>query len=138
MDRVTEAFILACLRLNPDSAAHAQRVREAVGDLSEKYRDIELIALLHDVVEDGHYTLDQAVRLFRLSESSAETLDKLTRKPGEVYSEYIDRVMTDNLAVEIKLADLRDNMQRCVNDIDTRWSLLIRYAKAYGKITKGR
>lgn len=138
MDRVTEAFILACSHLDPDSAAHAQRVKEAVGDLSEKYKDIELIALLHDIVEDGQYTLEQAVRLFRLSESSAETLDKLTRKPGEVYSDYIDRVMTDGMAVEIKLADLRDNMQRCVSDMDTRWSLLIRYAKAYGKIIKGR
>lgn len=138
MDRVTEVFTLACSHLDPDSAAHAQRVKEAVGDLSKKYKDIELIALLHDVVEDGHYTLDQAIRVFYLSESSAETLDKLTRKPGEVYSEYIDRVMTDDMAVEIKLADLRDNMQRCVNDIDTRWSLLIRYAKAYGKIKKGK
>jgi hypothetical protein len=138
MDRVTEAFILACSNLDPDSAAHAQRVKEAVGDLSKKYNDIELIALSHDVVEEGHYTLDQAVRVFRLSVTSAKTLDKLTRKPGEVYSEYIDRVMTDDMAVEIKLADLRDNMQRCVDDIDNRWSLLIRYAKAYGKIMKGR
>lgn len=138
MDRVTEVYILACSHLDPDSAAHSQRVKEAVGDLSKKYKDIELIALLHDVVEDGHYTLDQAVRVFRLSESSAEALDKLTRKPGEVYSEYIDRVMTDDMAVEIKLADLRDNMQRCVNNIDAHWSLLIRYAKAYGKIMKGR
>lgn len=138
MDRVTEAFILACSHLDPNSAAHAQRVREAVCDLSKKYKDIELIALLHDVVEDGHYTLDQAIRMFNLSESSAETLDKLTRKPGEVYDEYIDRVMTDDMAVEIKLADLRDNMQRCVNDIDTHCSLLLRYAKAYGKIKKGK
>jgi hypothetical protein len=37
-------------------------------------------------------------------------VDALTRRDGETYEEFIDRLAVDPLARRVKMADLRDNM----------------------------
>jgi hypothetical protein len=39
------------------------------------------------------------------------------------------------VAKVIKLSDLYDNIKRCAEDLDSRWGLLRRYAKAYAILT---
>lgn len=72
-------------------------------------RTAQIVALLHDVVEDSPLTLhDLAERGFGRSVLCA--VDCLTHRPGESYPDYIERVRTDDLAREVKLSDLADNI----------------------------
>ena len=67
-----------------------------------------IVALLHDTVEDTPLTLEQ-LRQEGFSETILTVVDLLTHRPGQTYQEYIDRLQTDPLAVQIKLLDLEDN-----------------------------
>ena len=72
--------------------------------------DIErIVAVLHDLVEDTPYTLDDVRRLGYPNEA-IEALDRLTRREGEAYEEYIGRIASHPIARRVKLADLRDNL----------------------------
>ena len=69
----------------------------------------QIVALLHDVVEDSTWTLhDLADRGFDRSVLNA--VDCLSRRTSETYTDYIERVATDGLAREVKLSDLADNI----------------------------
>ena len=66
-------------------------------------------ALLHDVIEDSDYTIEDIINA-GLPNSMAKTLDLLTRKKDESYIDYIKRIKTDELATQIKIADILHNM----------------------------
>ncbi|MCE7933226.1 MAG: hypothetical protein DYG96_01400 [Chlorobi bacterium CHB2] len=67
------------------------------------------VALLHDVVEDGHTTF-AALRRKGFSEQIVEAVARLTRHAGERYDDFVERIAPDPLARAVKLADLEDNM----------------------------
>jgi hypothetical protein len=72
--------------------------------------DIErIVAVLHDVVEDTAYTLDDLHRL-GYPDEAIDALDRLTRRDGEPYEAYIGRVAGDPSARRVKLADVADNL----------------------------
>jgi (p)ppGpp synthase/HD superfamily hydrolase len=68
-----------------------------------------IAAVLHDVVEDSDWTLDR-LRGEGFSERIINLVDLLTRRDAETYDQFIERIRMDHTAVEIKLADLEDNM----------------------------
>lgn len=96
------------------------------------------LAWVHDLVEDGYGTLDEISERFHLFVPQKEVLDALTRRKDEEYFQYIRRVQKNPLAVTIKLQDLEDNICRNCSNISAGWSLLLRYAKAYGILTGGQ
>ena len=123
------------IRMNtPEEVQHAVRVASKVkeGTGEEHYYQV---ALLHDVIEDGYTTMDRLIEAFDLSEQQVIALDAITRREEEKYFEYILRVKRNPVAKVIKLADLQDNIIRCAKDLDSRWGLLRRYAKAYAILT---
>jgi (p)ppGpp synthase/HD superfamily hydrolase len=67
------------------------------------------VALLHDVVEDTPWTLER-LRAAGYPEPVLSALDALTRRDGETYEAFIERLRPDTLARRVKLADLEDNM----------------------------
>jgi len=67
------------------------------------------VALLHDVIEDTPYTLDN-LRARGYNEAIIEAVDALTRRDDETYEQFILRIKPISLARRVKLADLRDNM----------------------------
>ena len=83
---------------------HARRVMEKCETEKEK-----ITAILHDVMEDSSYTLDD-LRKEGFSEEILAALLCLTRGEGEDYMRYIERVCKNPLAVRVKYADLEDNM----------------------------
>ena len=83
---------------------HARRVMEKCETEKEK-----ITAILHDVMEDSSYTLDD-LRKEGFSEEILAALLCLTRGEGEDYMRYIERVCENPLAVWVKYADLEDNM----------------------------
>ncbi len=66
-------------------------------------------AVLHDVLEDTQVTLAD-LRSAGYSEPVCAAVDCLTRRSGETYEEMIERVATNPLARQVKLADLADNL----------------------------
>ena len=71
----------------------------------------QIVGILHDTVEDTPVTID----MLRVEGFSAEILAALsciTRKKGENYAHFIDRVLTNPLATQVKLYDIEDNLNR--------------------------
>jgi (p)ppGpp synthase/HD superfamily hydrolase len=68
-----------------------------------------VVAVLHDTVEDSEITLDD-LRREGFPGGIVEGVDCLTRREGETYERYMERVATNPLAVTVKIADLEDNM----------------------------
>jgi len=69
--------------------------------------DAQVVAILHDVVEDTEITLDD---LWALTPVQRAALDAITRRDYEVYWDYILRVNENPLAAYVKNADLLHNM----------------------------
>ncbi len=68
-----------------------------------------MVAVLHDLVEDTHYTLDD-LRALGYPPDVLAALDGLTRRPDETYEQFIERAAANPLARRVKLADLEDNL----------------------------
>ena len=77
------------------------------------------VALLHDVVEDSDWTLED-LRKEGLPEEVVQAVGILTKKRNENYEEYILRVKQNPLARQVKLADLQHNsdLSRLANVTD--------------------
>ena len=73
--------------------------------------DAMMAAVLHDVVEDSVWTLDD-LRKEGFSNEVLNAVDSLTHrdKEGEDYWDYIQRAKSDPIAIKVKLADLEDNL----------------------------
>ena len=73
--------------------------------------DAMMAAVLHEVVEDSVWTLDD-LRKEGYSNEVLNAVDSLTHrdKEGEDYWDYIQRAKSDPIAIKVKLADLEDNL----------------------------
>jgi (p)ppGpp synthase/HD superfamily hydrolase len=69
---------------------------------------VEIIAVLHDVVEDTWVTLE-LLRSMGFTDEVVEGVDALTRRDGEEYFDYIARCSRSYSGALVKLADLEDN-----------------------------
>lgn len=68
----------------------------------------KIVAVLHDVIEDTHVTLKDLF-LEGFTDDVIFAIDCMTKCKGEPYNDYLDRVISDKLASECKLEDMRDN-----------------------------
>lgn len=87
-----------------------------------------IVALLHDVIEDTSITLDD-LRDKGYSDEIIVAIDALTRRTGETYSAYIERLSNNKLARRVKIADLRHNLQPERVAMFGNTSLVKRYQK---------
>ena len=71
--------------------------------------DEKISAVLHDIIEKTNCTLED-LKQQGFSNKIINTVEALSKRKGEDYSEYIKRVKKDTDAVKIKIADLEDNM----------------------------
>lgn len=67
-----------------------------------------IVALLHDVVEDGNLTFDTLSQL-GFSEQVVESLKVLTHDKNTDYFEYIQKISSNPIATKVKLSDLKHN-----------------------------
>ena len=87
---------------------HPLRVMMAVAERLPANEPAQMAAVLHDVVEDHgvdlemHQCLTEVVRLVEI----------VTRRPQEVYADFITRCGKDPVARIIKVCDRRDNLSR--------------------------
>lgn len=69
----------------------------------------QICGVLHDVIEDTPVTLEK-LKALGFEEEIITALDALTRRTNESYDDFISRVLENQLACHVKLADLSDNM----------------------------
>ncbi len=98
-----------------------------VAHLSEKYKDEEVTAAAwaHDVVEDGHLTMDELNRILiqagflamarhRILEAVGLLTHVKPKEPGydkrEEYLSYVKKLSTNRIARLVKMCDLCDNL----------------------------
>jgi (p)ppGpp synthase/HD superfamily hydrolase len=77
--------------------------------LRMKTNDERIVALLHDVVEDTEYTVED-LRKAGYSQKILRSLNCLTKRDGEEYDQFIKRVKRNPLARKVKIADIEDNL----------------------------
>lgn len=70
--------------------------------------DAIIVALLHDVVEDTDYTLDD-LRKMGFGDTVIDALTLMTHDPKVPYMDYVRAIGSNPLATKVKLADLRHN-----------------------------
>jgi hypothetical protein len=130
------AALLVAIRVHADQRdkqgepylLHVLRVVEAVSD------DAKVVAALHDVAEDGGAAGRLLIRDLNLSEVEGVALALLTRDHGCSYNSYIAAIHArprDDIAREVKLADLKDNLGRIpseprLNDDETAYDYWVR------------
>jgi (p)ppGpp synthase/HD superfamily hydrolase len=99
--------------------------------------DAELAtAVLHDVVEDTGVTLD-TLREAGIPEAVITAVDCVTKRNGEAYDDYLNRVAGNPIARRVKLADLEDNMRedRLLTVTDQDVKRLEKYRRAKDRLT---
>lgn len=79
-------------------------------------------ALLHDVVEDTEYTLED-LSAMGFPDEVIKVLGLLTHEDGVPYMEYVERISHDPIAVRVKLADLRHNSDTSRMDEMDEWAV---------------
>lgn len=94
--------------------------------------DAKIVAVLHDVVEDTEITFDQLIEK-GIPKHLVITLRLLTHNNNLSYEEYIENLSENPLAVQVKLADLRDNMdlRRLKNVTDEDVERMKKYVTNY-------
>ena len=70
--------------------------------------ETQIVAVLHDTVEDSWVTLDLLHRM-EFSDAVIDGVDAMTHRKGEGYRDYIFRCAENRIAIIVKLADLDDN-----------------------------
>jgi len=98
-DKAGATYIRHPLRLMQQMDTEAERV----------------VAVLHDVVEDTAYDLDDIENKFGCEVRDA--VDAVTKRDGEDYQGLINRAATNPIARSVKIADLEDNMD--ITRLDT-------------------
>ena len=73
-----------------------------------KDEDTTTVALLHDVIEDTSYTLDD-LRRFGFNEKVIEAIACMTHDDDVPYMEYVAKIKENPIARAVKLADLLHN-----------------------------
>ena len=78
--------------------------------IKAKSNEERIIAILHDVIEKTNISLlDLKNKGF--DQNIISSIDSLSRRRGESYIEYIERLMQNKISVKIKLLDLADNIK---------------------------
>lgn len=94
---------------------HPLAVLYAVRKKYPKDKDAQVVAILHDVLEDFRGTkleklgLTEEIRL-KFGIRALDALEDLSHRPGESYDDYIERVARSYLARIVKIEDLTHNM----------------------------
>lgn len=96
-----------------------------------------IVAVLHDVVEDSDVTLED-LREMGYDAEIVEAINHLTRREGETYEGFIQRIKPNALARRVKLGDLLDNMdiRRNATLDEKALERFQRYQKAWVELTE--
>lgn len=117
-DKAGEPYILHCLRV--------------MNNLHTRDKELQIIAVLHDCIEDNVCTVEQLVNL-KFSQRVIFSLILLTHDKQISYEDYIKKLSSDIDAVKVKIADLKDNsdITRLKGLTKKDFNRMEKYHKAY-------
>lgn len=117
---------------------HVRMVARKVAHLGPIY---EVVGLLHDGLEDCEDTaiISPDILTERFGADVAEAVDAMTKRPGETYEAYLERVASNPVAVAVKQADIAHNSSRLhLLDPETRTRLTRKYNTAAAYLGSAR
>ncbi len=88
--------------------------------MTDEYTTI--CALLHDVVEDTDYTIDD-LKNMGFPIEVLEALKLLTHDPSVPYMDYVVALSDNEIAKSVKMADLRHNSDLTRLDVVDEWAI---------------
>ena len=90
--------------------------------------EAKAVAWLHDVVEDSEWTLEDLLAEGIWPEV-VDGVDAITKRVGEAYETYLNRIKANPLALAVKLADLTHNMDlsRIANPTEKDFARIEKY-----------
>jgi (p)ppGpp synthase/HD superfamily hydrolase len=110
---------------------HPLTVMAQMDDVESK-----IVAVLHDAIEDSDLTITE------LSQQGfpaliTEAIAAITKLDGELYDDYLLRVMGNEIALKVKIADVRHNMDisRIANPTGKDFQRLEKYQKVLNQLT---
>lgn len=106
--------------VHPVTVAEKVRVNGGFG-----YKEIlEAIALLHDVVEDSKVSLKDLVDK-GVPQVVVDSVNRLSKRPGESYLAYILNIKEDPLAKAVKVEDIMHNMVDAKGTMKAKYELAL-------------
>ena len=78
--------------------------------IKSKNNEERIIAVLHDVIEKSNIRLSD-LKNRGFDQNIISSIDSLSRRKSESYSDYIVRIMQNRISIKIKLLDLADNIK---------------------------
>ncbi|MGU4702944.1 GTP pyrophosphokinase [Burkholderia cepacia] len=112
---------------------HPMRVMLA-GDTDDE----RIVGALHDVIEDSRGLWTAArLRAEGFSMRVVDAVVSVTRMPGEIYGDFIQRAATNPIGRKVKLRDIEDNsdLSRIPNPTQRDLDLVKRYRRAIAVLT---
>lgn len=103
---------------------HPERVVTRLVAQGHTDEDLLAAAWLHDTVEDG-VLIWQTLRDKEIPEKVIDTVVALTKRLGEPYQQYLNRVKANPVARVVKVADILDNLSDTPTD-----KQILKYASA--------
>ena len=98
--------------------------------------DEKIVGILHDVLEEAKIP-SETLTNFGFPKHIVDAVELLTRNPNDKYFDYISKLSTNELARNVKIYDLEDNLdiKRFIKLEEKHVSLMNRYLKAYRILT---
>jgi len=95
------------------------------------------VGLLHDLLEDCPEWNEEKLSL-EFPNNIVESVVCLTKIKGEKYSDYLNRVKTNEIALKVKISDLKDNMDltRLSKLTDKDLKRIVKYHQSYHELIK--
>jgi len=125
---------------------HSLRVGTAMEQLHPLRYDLNVLALLHDVINCTNFTVDDLKAKYKnlfhyeLGDKTAAavfvSLDALSKRKDETYGEYISRVKTNENASRVKILDLADDIYTLTFYGKDNADLLKNYVEAMKTLTE--
>lgn len=100
--------------------------------------DEKIVGVLHDVIEDTPITVEELAKE-GFSQDILDALQCVTKlSDNEDYDHFISRVLTNPLAVMVKINDLKDNMDitRLNKLTDKDLERIRKYQRAYSRLVR--
>ena len=111
---------------------HPLTVMAQMDDVESK-----IVAVLHDAIEDSDLTINELSQQ-GFPELITEAIAAITKLDGELYDDYLLRVMGNAIALKVKIADVTHNMDisRIANPSTKDFQRLEKYQKVLNQLTE--
>lgn len=95
-------------------------------------------AVLHDVIEDTFVTKEYLLGEL-IPQVVVDAVDAMSKRNGERYDEYLERVKWNEIATRVKIADIKDNAcparlyqldPKTITRLSTKYAKALRYLES--------